>query len=431
MFDKADHATSADWGKKASGALFPRGKEWNRNTKSDWGDPIECASLRGEGMPPCFRFATASELQYQRIMQALHPRKNPQPPTPCSKTSVIGTLLLSFFCCAQTARACCPVSAPGVPAVNADQTVIMVWDRERQTQHFIRKASFLSEGDSVGFIVPTPSRPQLAESGNQAFQYLAQITARHARTPFQFSSGCSTMPTLDYAGSVRVIEEKTVAGYDAVVLAADSGNALVAWLQDHGYAFTADVAAWAQPYLDQRWYMTAMKIAKDPSKRAGSGLKASALRITFQTDRPLFPYREPDPSKDAALLHARDRLLRIYFVAEARYKGGFGSWRPWSGKTKWSQPLQPGERSQLLKYLGLPENTGPATAWLTEFEDNWPYSKAPGDVYFSKSGSQRMLSSKAAEPFDPTLILALGAVLIAPYLRKRRLSRQLQSKTKL
>lgn len=328
-------------------------------------------------------------------------------------------ILLSGLCLAKTALGCCAVSASGVPAVNADQTVILIWDREHQTEHFIRRASFRSGGDSVGFIVPTPSRPQLEEAGNKAFPYLEKITAPGESKGIELPIGCAAPPNRTYAASVRVIEEKTVAGYHAVVLAADSGSALVSWLRDHGYAFTPEVAAWAQPYLEKRWYMTAMKIDKDGGNRTSAALAASALRITFQTDRPLFPYREPDSRHDASLLHAPDRLLRIYFLAESRYEGQFPSAQPWSGKTQWSQPLPSNQRSQLLEDLGLPESTGPAKAWLTKFEDNWPYGQAPGDVYFTKSANQQRLSNNAPATFDPTLILAVSLVLIRPLLRKK------------
>lgn len=335
----------------------------------------------------------------------------------------IGCLLLAGLCLAETALGCCAVSASGVPAVNADQTVILIWDRERQTEHFIRRASFRSEGDSVGFIVPTPSRPQLEESGNKAFPYLAQITAPREPVHLELPIGCAAGPGRSYAHSVRLIEEKTVAGYHAVVLAADSGSALVSWLRDHGYAFTPDVAAWAQPYLEQRWYMTAMKIAKDRDNRASAAIAASALRITFKTDRPLFPYREPDSRHDAALLDASARILRIYFVAESRYEGRFPSSQDWGGTARWSRPMRSDQRSKLLQYLGLPESTGPAEAWLTEFEDHWPYSRAPGDVYFSESADQRRLSSDLKVTVDPTLAFALGLSLILPLLHLNRLRR--------
>lgn len=328
-------------------------------------------------------------------------------------------LLLSGLCLAKTASGCCAVSAAGVPAVNADQTVILIWDREHQTEHFIRQASFRSEGDSVGFIVPTPSRPQLEESGNKAFAYLAQITAPRKPMRLELPIGCSAEPSGAYAASVRVIEEKTVAGYHAVVLAADSGSALVSWLRDHGYAYTPEVAAWAQPYLEKRWYMTAMKIADDGDHRTSAALAASALRITFQTDRPLFPYREPDSRLDAAQLKVPDRLLRIYFVAESRYEGEFSPSQAWDAQTRWSQLLSSDQRSKLLQDLGLPESTGPAKAWLTEFEDHWPYGQAPGDLYFTESTNQQKLSSNLRVTFDPTLALALGLALIYPFVRKK------------
>lgn len=226
----------------------------------------------------------------------------------------------------------------------------------------------------MGFLVPTPSRPQLEESGNAAFPYLADITAPPKPQSVGLLMGCATVeqPVSNYARSVRVIEEKTVAGYHAVVLEADSGKALVAWLQDHGYAYTPEAAAWAQPYLEKRWYMTAMKIAKDARRQSDPAVAVSALRITFQTDRPLFPYREPDSSQNAAKLNVSGRLLRIYFVAESRYEGRFPSSESWTGKVRWGGLLRQDQRSQLLRHLGLDEKTGPSKVWLTEYEDRWP-----------------------------------------------------------
>src|SRR5438105_2779881 len=74
------------------------------------------------------------------------------------------------------ARACCPVGPSGKPVVNADQAVIILWDAATKTQHFIRRASFKSEGDDFGFLIPSPSQPELSESGNEAFPYLQSLT---------------------------------------------------------------------------------------------------------------------------------------------------------------------------------------------------------------------------------------------------------------
>src|SRR5207244_7656509 len=44
--------------------------------------------------------------------------------------------------------------------------------------------------------------------------------------------------------AVNVLQEKLVAGFRAVVLEAESANALVDWLKDHGYAYSPEVEAW-------------------------------------------------------------------------------------------------------------------------------------------------------------------------------------------
>ena len=159
--------------------------------------------------------------------------------------------------------------------------------------------------------------------------------------------------------------------------------------------------------------------AKTADGRSTTAVAASALRITFKTDRPLFPYREPDSRADAARLNVSDRLLRIYFVAESRYEGRFPFGQVWNGKARWSQPLRTDEKSELLRLLGLPETTGPSQFWLTEFENRWPYGKAPGDVYFSASTSQRKLARTSPVTFDPTLGVALGLCLARPFFRRK------------
>src|SRR6266478_1701884 len=72
--------------------------------------------------------------------------------------------------------ACCPAPPSGKPVMNADQTVVILWDAATKTEHFIRQASFQSEADDFGFLVPTPTQPELAESGNEAFPYLLEMT---------------------------------------------------------------------------------------------------------------------------------------------------------------------------------------------------------------------------------------------------------------
>jgi hypothetical protein len=307
--------------------------------------------------------------------------------------------------------------------VNSDQTVIMIWDAATKTQHFIRKASFQSAADDFGFLVPTPTQPQLEESGNEAFTVLAQLTEPpHSWSPTPvFPLGCAaSAPSLGEMPPVRVVEEKLVAGFNAVVLEARSPESLVLWLKEHGYAYSPAVAAWAKPYIEQGWMITALKIAKQPDDREKARVAASSLRLSFKTDRPLFPYREPDSRAFAQELKAKQRTLRIYFFAEARYRGELTRDAAWTGKTVWAGKVSAAKRQEILESLKLPLTTGPAEWWLTEFEDAWPYEIAPADVYFSRDRDQKPVKRpaysfrKPSQWPDDLSVYALAAALVLP-----------------
>lgn len=337
------------------------------------------------------------------------------------------------------ADACCPAPPSGKPVVNADQTVIIVWDAANKTQHFVRRASFKSEADDFGFLVPTPAQPELHESGNDAFPFLQKLTEPEViqkSKPIDFGcGGCSRSKSAGAESatskSVTVLEEKTVAGFDAVVLEASSASALTEWLKEKGYAFSPEVEAWAKPYVEGGWKITALRVAKD--KSAGGQeqrVAASSLRLTFKTDRPLFPYREPDASKSAGALGASQRLLRIYFLSDARYGGELTKDFPWTGRVVWAGKLSADARSKTAELLSIAPSGAPEW-WLTEFEDPWPYRAAPADLYFAASDEQ---SDVRREPIiqytsvdAPPSNVSFATVLLLPIawrLRRRRKVRQ-------
>jgi Uncharacterized protein conserved in bacteria (DUF2330) len=345
----------------------------------------------------------------------------------------VAVVILMIALSSTLAPACCPAPPSGKPVVNADQTVIMIWDPVTKTQHFIRQASFKSEADDFGFIIPTPSQPELEESGNEAFPLLAKITEpeiqKVPRPRGGSGCGCSSrslpLPTAEVAkNDVTVLAEKLVAGFHSVVLEAERADALVTWLKEHGYAFSPEIQEWAKPYIKAKWKFTALKVAKGKEQKSES-VSASSLRLTFKTDQPLFPYREPDPKNNAAALNAHERLLRIYFLADGRYRGELTKESAWTGKAAWADKISAEQRSRLLAALKLPDSTGPKDMWLTEFEDNWPYRAAPGDVSFVLEEKQHPLHRppiiqyvSTARPPDGS-VYALAAILFVPPLWRK------------
>src|ERR1700736_289419 len=51
----------------------------------------------------------------------------------------------------------------------ADESAIIVLDAANKKQHFIRRASFETKVPYFGFLVPTPTKPELAETPDEAF----------------------------------------------------------------------------------------------------------------------------------------------------------------------------------------------------------------------------------------------------------------------
>ena len=334
------------------------------------------------------------------------------------KTMLILVLTAAALAAGMKANACCALTVSGRAAVNADQSVIMVWDEARKMQHFVREATFATDAADVGFIVPVPTQPELAESGSEAFPLLRTITAPEPASS-GFSIGCAAVaPARAYGVSVRVLEEKRVAGYDATVLQADSGRALAAWLKRRGYPFSSAVADWAAPYVRDGWCFAAMQVAKDGSRRErpGGRLAASSLRLSFRTDRPLFPYREPASAAAAAALGEKSRLLRIDFIAKGPMRAVCGADEaPWRGRVVWSGDISR-HREALLRALRLPDDTLEGRWWLTTFEDRWPWAQAPGDVWFLPDPRGRRVKrtavaagGDAAVPLWMVAALTMGA----------------------
>ena len=60
---------------------------------------------------------------------------------------------------------CCTAWRAGEDAVQiAAQDVLVVWNAEKQIEHFVRRANFESETapEDFGFLVPTPTQPKLS-----------------------------------------------------------------------------------------------------------------------------------------------------------------------------------------------------------------------------------------------------------------------------
>jgi hypothetical protein len=344
----------------------------------------------------------------------------------------------------------------------ADESAIIVWDAASKTEHFIRRATFSSAARDFGFLVPTPTKPELSEAGDGAFTALASLTAPRVivqSAPRGGGGGCgcgTVMSPMSVgeankqaapAGVVEVLETKRVAGHDAAVLQADDADALAQWLKDHGYESSPAIKEWAAPYVKAKWKITAFKIARDDdpaqagtaksgptTAKAATGagpVATTALRMTFHTEQPFYPYREPPGVPPVMSGPSPGRLLRVYFVAEDRVKGTLGeAGRPWgelaNARVVWSDKLVDANRGSLLRQLKMSEEMPPASWRVTEFEDHSSPRPGTEDVYFLHDEDQGNVERPPVVQYVSAnlpgcvMCYALALYMLVPRLLRRR-----------
>src|SRR5262245_59070867 len=199
-------------------------------------------------------------------------------------------------------RACAPLSSKGTHVAVATESALIIWDEKTKKQHFIRRAAFDTKVPYFGFLVPTPTKPELAEASDELFTRLEEWTRPEMRTEKYYQKisltpwrDATLSEPLGRSGSVTVLDEKRVAGYNAVVLKATDAEALRQWMEKHGYDARPAVTGWLEPYIKAGWIITAFQIAKADEQR--SDVSTQAVRMSFQTERPFFPYREPSDQR--------------------------------------------------------------------------------------------------------------------------------------
>jgi hypothetical protein len=332
------------------------------------------------------------------------------------------------------AHACAIAPPPDIRVRMDAEEALIVWDAERRIEHFVRRAAFESAGDDFGFLVPTPSRPELAEADDQVFDRLASATRPEVIeetswipttcclftfTAMLMTRGGEPLAQLGVP-DVTVLHEQRVAGLDAAILSASDAGALASWLGEHGYATRPALTAWLQPYVEKGWIITAFKIAKVDGERPR--LATRAVRMSFATDRPFYPYREPD---DAAT--GDERALRVFFAGPARFAGALEDGTAWPAEALYSRPLA--SPSTILAGA-VPAEIASSRLWLTDFLDEHTRRPPGGDLFFAASDDREEIvpppivhtrESALPLPIEP-LLLGIGVWLLMRHRRKRRLA---------
>lgn len=291
-----------------------------------------------------------------------------------------------------TAWPCCAVGTDD-PVRMEGQTNILVWDGASGVEHFVRDAKFDPSVRNLGFLAPTPSRPDLGEAKGEAFSMLERL----GQLPSEATKGGEMTSPAAATDSVEVVETKQVAGYRATVLKAGDGAALAGWMRTNGYRTTPGIAAWLDGYVKRGWYVTAFRV---------TGNTTGPVRLSFKTDRPYNPFSVPEDNKQGST-----GKLRLYFVSTGDYSpvGAAGRALGWP---EWRAEVPSHVTYDLAEAIGLGPGALPnglvCESFLTEFPP-----KVDEDLYFERHAS--------AVP-GGAIGLAMVGIALALGKRRKRLS---------
>lgn len=275
----------------------------------------------------------------------------------------LGVALASVLLVPATVGACALFSPAARDVRVQGEEVLIVWDAANRREHLVRHIGFEGSAENFGFVVPTPSEPEVAEVRGRPFDGLYRLYRRPERRSRSRSSApsmrASSMSSL--AAPVEVVARHHVAGQTATVLRASDAAALDRWLATHGYPSGAALARYLGPYVERGWYLTAFRYDKAQRRRALS----PALRLSFDTERPFFPYAEPHR-------RTRARPFRLSVVAAQPMNGllenlrGEGA-RRWSARVGYRAPLRAVDARGILGAAGITPPAG--SLHLTVFDE--------------------------------------------------------------
>lgn len=365
----------------------------------------------------------------------------------------LGLLLFISVLLTQQPALACGLAFRGYAETTAEEALV-IWNPNTKVEHLIRRAQFKTAEQTIGFLVPTPNVPELNEIDQAVFSQLhAEIQPRQVVDYILIPSLLYALVRPNYIGSrdramlsqpdVQVLQQKNVAGYQASVLKSQQADSVLNWLKQNNYPVRPALKAWLQPYLKKGWVMTAFQLNQQHTEQTQLNLKA--LDIRFVTDKPFYPYREPEDAQN----REHDRSLRLYFIGPQPVNGEYS---PASGlvydgedqhyhlssanhpiqeaRRLYSAPLDKPQHQALIH--ALPAADLPSERWLSSWLDLSnqrlePIADQPNEIselYFRPAVSEPYLPIQRR---DQTIILPVDICLIAGWIIWRRKQR----KTKL
>lgn len=316
------------------------------------------------------------------------------------------------------------VLAPEKRPSLAREKVLIVHDAARGREHFIREVAFRKADQRLGFVVPTPTLPEVAKVEKNPFTKL--------RERFQFASDAvgygSGHGSAGFGGrgggeTVEVLKVEKVGSFTAFTLRATEAEALKKWLADNELTSRPAADVWLEHYVRMRFYYVALRYDPPPDARGRkyAPVAAETVRISFDTPVAYYPYFEPEIEHETR----EPRLLEVWYVGTdavvpvAQQLDAAES----PARPRWVRPLRPGKKDPRARTRLVAALLDELEALLPEgelvvqtFQDQKRRRTGFGDILFAFAEAKPLTAEQLGPlvgVLDPGLVAAGAADPVA------------------
>ncbi len=354
-------------------------------------------------------------------------------------------LILIAFLCLQSIAFGCAVINPALITARSfidGESAVILWDSQTHTEHFIRQAGFSTSATQLGFLVPVPSVPELAEADPKIFEMAVQVSGpRHIpaiRYLHTFPAAIASLAPLvvialgshvtsvfsvinsqlmvAQESSATVVATQDVAGYHATVLEADRVDQIEQWCKDNKFAWQPADAKWLDPYVRKHWKITAFQLI---NTTPGEGFESRLVRMSFKTDQPFYPYSEPEVPAESAPSY---RDFQVSILSDTFITGKLEEGLAWPADASFFGPSKPDPTITDQWHLedwahlaALPAGTQ-MPACMSTYVDHSTIRPGHSDIIFSAAPSvqpyrQKITDTSLPPDFRVSTLDALGLAI--------------------
>ncbi len=280
-------------------------------------------------------------------------------------------------------------------SISVDREVSAVrWDGRRQ--EIAMRLSVRGDAREAAWIMPVPSRADVELGDRVLFAELAELTAPVHKESFYFWPREGDFPFSDQerdgagasdrgpgAPPVGVTGRERLGPFDVARLTASDPDALADWLKQEGFRLPDRLSQALRPYVEQGWSYVAVRLAPDEGGSATLGGELDPLRISFASDRLVYPMR-------LSQLAAQPQALDLYVLAghRMRTRSSIGGFEP---EVTYANRLDASAGPALASFAGE------ETRYLTAIEQTFP---TPSEI----SGDHELVRNASDETYREVIL---------------------------